>query len=216
MARSEGLGGVRATGKPARRRLHPDARRAELVDAAIRVLREAGPEACRVEDITEAAGTAKGNFYRYFPTWDDLRLAVRDQILDSYRAGLAQRYADLSAVDWWAALDDEIERFIDFQLDLGGLHEAVFHGPASMAHPSETHRSAASTVAFFLAAGIAEGAFAPLDAEATAPLFFDLLHGAADSIAGGMDRERVMSAIRQIVHRTLGPGSSGSGPWSPP
>jgi AcrR family transcriptional regulator len=189
-----------------RRRLHPDARRAELVESAVRVLRELGPEACRVEDITDAAGTAKGNFYRYFPTWDDLLVAVRDHILDSYRAELAQRYARVSAIDWWSVLDAEIDRFVDFQLDLKGLHQAIFHGPASAARPSETHRSAASTVALFLAAGIAEGAFTRLDVEATAPLFFDLLHSAADRIAAGMDRERVMAATRQIVHRTLKPG----------
>jgi AcrR family transcriptional regulator len=189
-----------------RRRLHPDARRAELIESAIRVLRELGPEVCRVEDITDAAGTAKGNFYRYFPGWDDLLVAVRDHILDSYRAELAQRCAGISATNWWTVLDAEIERFVDFQLDLKGLHQVIFHGPASAARPSETHRSAASTVALFLAAGVAEGACTPLDVEATAPILFDLLHGAADRIAAGMDRERVLGAIRHIVHRTLEPG----------
>jgi AcrR family transcriptional regulator len=206
----------RAARQSSRRRLSPAARRAELLDAAIGVLRSQGPEGCRVEDITNAAGTAKGNFYRYFPTWDDLLMAVRDRLLDSYRADLAQRYAGLSAVDWWAALDDEIRRFIDFQLGLGGLHQAVFHGPAAVTRPIETHRSAASTVAFFLTAGIADGAFAPVDVDATAPLLFDLLHSAADAIASGLDRDQGMAATLHIVHRTLEPDGPGTRPPAEP
>jgi AcrR family transcriptional regulator len=186
----------------ARRRLHPEARREELTDAAIGVLRKIGPEHCRVEDITDAAGTAKGNFYRYFASWEDLLLAVRDRILASYGDELARRYVH-DPTDWWAALDDEIERFVDFQLALGGLHQAIFHGPASVGREIRVGPSATSMVALFLVAGIDAGAFAPLDVEATAPLLFDVLHGAADSIAVGMDRERVLAAVRQIVHRTL-------------
>jgi AcrR family transcriptional regulator len=204
--------GPRAARKPSRRRLPPAARRAELLDAAIGVLRSQGPEGCRVEDITNAAGTAKGNFYRYFPTWDDLLIAVRDHLLDAYSTDLAERYTGLSTVDWWAVLDDEIRRFIDFQIGLGGLHQAIFHGPATATHPIETHRSAAATVAFLLTAGIAAGAFAPVDVDATAPLLFHLLHSAADAIASGLGRERGIAATLHIVHRTLEPGGPSTRP----
>jgi AcrR family transcriptional regulator len=162
-----------------------------------------------VEDITAEAGTAKGNFYRYFPTWDDLLLAVRDHVLDSYREDLARRYTDAGRLDWWTAADDEIDRFLDFQLSLGGLHQAIFHGPAAQAQPTEEHRSAVSMLAWFLAAGISAGAFASVDVEVAAPLIFDLLHGAADAIAAGMDDQRVRMATRHIVRRALEPDSSG-------
>jgi AcrR family transcriptional regulator len=201
-----------AARKPARRRLDRAARRAELLDAAIGVLRSRGPEGCRVEDITTAAGTAKGNFYRYFPAWEDLLAAVRDHLLDHYRADLTQRYADRPPANWWAALDEEVQRFIDFQLGLGGLHQAIFHGPAAMTRPIQPHRSAASTVALFLAAGIAAGAFAPVDVDATAPLLFDLLHGAADAIGSGTDPDRVIAATLHIVHRTLEPSGPDTAP----
>jgi AcrR family transcriptional regulator len=190
-------------GQAARRRLAPDARRREVLDAAIRVLRERGPAGCRVEDITAEAGTAKGNFYRYFPTWDDLLIAIRDHVLDAYRADLVRRYDMWSSVDWWTALDEEIQRFVDFQMDLGGLHDVIFHGPAATSRPADVHRSAAFTVGLFLNAGIAQGAFRAVDVDVTAPLLFDLLHGAADAVSAGMDRGRVLRATRQIVHRTL-------------
>jgi AcrR family transcriptional regulator len=191
-----------------RRRLSPESRRREILDAAVRVLRERGPGGCRVEDITAEARTAKGNFYRYFSTWDDLLVAVRDHVLDCYRDDLARRYAEQSRIEWWKAMDEEIDRFLDFQLGLGGLHEAIFHGPPAQAQPIDQHRSAASILAGFLTAGISEGAFAPVDVEAVAPLVFDVLHGAADAIASGMDDERVRRATRHIVHRALEPHPS--------
>jgi len=189
----------------ARRRLAPDDRRREVLDAAIRVLRDRGPGGCRVEDITAEARTAKGNFYRYFATWDDLLVAVRDHLLDAYREDLAQRYASVPQIELWETVDEEIDRFIAFQLDLGGLHEAVFHGPAAVERPVEKHRSAASMLAGLLTTGIADGVFAAVDIDTTAVLLFDVLHGAADAIASGMDREEVLRSARRIVHRTLGP-----------
>ena len=158
-----------------------------------------------MEDITTEAGTAKGNFYRYFPTWDDLLVAVRDHLLDSYADDLARRYSDLAAIDWWVAVDEEMERFIELQVSLGGLHDAVFHGPAAAARPIEQHRSARAMLARFLLAGIDGGAFAEVDVEPTATLLFEVLHGAFDAIVSGMDRLRVMDATRHVVHRTLRP-----------
>jgi len=169
----------------------------------MRVLRERGPGGCRVEDITAEAGTAKGNFYRYFPTWDDLLVAVRDHVVDSYGEELARRFVGLDPIDWSRAMDEEIDRFLDFQLGLGGLHQAIFHGPAAQARPVEEHRSAVSMLAWLVSAGISDGAFAPVDVEAVAPLIFELLHGAADAIASGLDDERVRRATHHIVRRTL-------------
>jgi AcrR family transcriptional regulator len=199
-----------APAPPGRRRLAPESRRLEILEAAVRVLRARGPAGCRVEDITTEAGTAKGNFYRYFPTWDDLLLAVRDHVLDSYREDLARRYANADRINWWTAADEEIDRFLDFQLSLGGLHQAIFHGPAAQARRIDEERSAVAMLAWFLTAGISAGAFGALDVEVIARLIFDVLHGAADAIAAGMDDQRVRMAIRHVVHRTLEPGLGGN------
>jgi AcrR family transcriptional regulator len=186
-----------------RRRLQPADRRRELLDAAVRVLRERGPDNCRVSDITAAAGTAKGNFYRYFPTWDDLLLAVRAHLIDRYGEEVRQRYAGRADIDWNAAIDEETDRFLSYQLGLAGLHEAAFHGPASRAEPRGTDPQTAALIAWFLRAGAAAGAFASTDVDATARLIFHLLHGAADEIAAGGDRQRIQQAVLTIIHRTL-------------
>jgi AcrR family transcriptional regulator len=51
---------------PARRRLQPDARRAELLRAGERVFAEKAFDDVSVEDIAEAAGVSKNLLYHYF------------------------------------------------------------------------------------------------------------------------------------------------------
>lgn len=174
------------------------------------MLKRRGPTECRVEDVTTEAGTAKGNFYRYFPTWDDLLLAVRDHLQDEYRQELESRYAERAVTDWWAALDEEIDRFLSYQLDLGPLHEVVFHGPAARRRPIDKRRSAGALVAWFIAGGIAGGAFTDVDVDATAALCFHLFHGAADEIASGKDEGQIRRATHQMIHRVLAPEALGA------
>ena len=189
---------------PVRRRLEPDERRKELLDAALEVLRQKGPPECRVADITTAAGTAKGNFYRYFDSFDDLLVGVRDHLLDRYRREVERRLeARGDAPDWWEVLDTEIDAFLDFQADLGPLHDVAFHSDAASSQPIEPDRSAGALIAAFLQAGIDDGSFAAVDVDATAALLFHVLHGAADQIAAGDDPERTREAARHLITSTL-------------
>jgi AcrR family transcriptional regulator len=204
-----GRHGGEASGR--RRRLAPDARRRELLDAAVEVLARLGPDECRVEDITTAAGTAKGNFYRYFATFDDLLVAVRDHLLDRYRREVEQRLAARTTLDWWTVLEEEVDAFLDFQVGSGRLHDAVFHSPATAATPADEHRSADTLIAELLRAGIADGAFAAVDIDPTAVLLFHVLHGAGDDIAAGRDRDRARNAALHIIRATLQPTSGRGG-----
>jgi AcrR family transcriptional regulator len=188
-----------------RRRLRPDVRRAELIDAALRVLRKNRGGASRVEDVTTAARAAKGTFYLYFPSWEDLLVALRDQILDDFGARLGARLREPGKVDWWTLLDELCEGFVDFVLELGGLHDAIFHGPIAQLRPIDDQRSATRRVSELLRAGIEGGAFTPVDIETAAPILFSVLHTTADSIAEGGDRDRFLQSMKGLLHRWLSP-----------
>jgi len=54
--------------------------RERLVDAAIAVIAERGPDAVSIEDFVAAAKVSRGTFYNYFPTIDDLIQAVVQRI----------------------------------------------------------------------------------------------------------------------------------------
>jgi len=69
------------TGTTKRERLR-QARRSELVDAALAVISAKGVVAATVDDIVTAANVAKGTFYLYFSTKDDVATAVADRLAD--------------------------------------------------------------------------------------------------------------------------------------
>lgn len=55
---------------------HPDVRRDEIMDAALRLCMDIGYEAMSIEQITTAVGVAKGTFYYHFPSKTALLIAL--------------------------------------------------------------------------------------------------------------------------------------------
>ena len=62
--------------------------RERLLDAAIVVIGDKGPDASSVEDFVAAADVSRGTFYNYFPTMEDLLRAVRRKLTDALMAVL--------------------------------------------------------------------------------------------------------------------------------
>ena len=62
--------------------------RERLLDAAIVIIGEKGPDASSVEDFVAAADVSRGTFYNYFPTMEDLLRAVRRKLTDALMAVL--------------------------------------------------------------------------------------------------------------------------------
>lgn len=75
----------------------PTERRTELLDAAERLFAERGVAGTTVADITSAAGVAKGSFYGYF--------ASRDELVEALNARLGD--------ELFAVLDDVLQALIE-------------------------------------------------------------------------------------------------------
>lgn len=185
-----------------RRRLTPEERRAELIDAAVRLLRSGREVSNWAQAVTAEADAAKGTFYVYFSSWDDMLVAVRERVLREY----VTRYRELAEspeqLDWWAVLDAECDAGIDFIAQPSGLHHAVFHSAAALAPPDEEPDITAA-IAAFLARGIAEGAFRAVDPRAAAAFLLAIVHAAADAIAAGDAPDRWRSAVRDLTRSWL-------------
>lgn len=69
-------------GVPGKRERNAHARRTSLLEAGERLGRQKGWSALSVEDITDAAGMAKGNFYHYFSSKEALRAALEARHFD--------------------------------------------------------------------------------------------------------------------------------------
>jgi AcrR family transcriptional regulator len=97
--------------------LHPDVRRKQLLDAAIRVFAKKGYGAASVTDIIEAAGVARGTFYFYFPGKKEIFLAV----VDDYRARLealvknvGESKLEISAENYRGRLQKNLRQWLEF------------------------------------------------------------------------------------------------------
>ncbi len=185
-----------------RRRLRPDARRIELLEAALQVLKDRGPIDARVEDVTAAAGAAKGTFYLYFSSWEDLLVAVRAHLLSNYVTEMKNRFPDEGLADWWSAFENECIHFIDFIDELGDLHKAVFHGPIAD-RPIDEALSSTRIIAAMLRQGIASGACRSVAVDPAARLVFSVMHTTADSIAQSGDRESHLAALFELLRAWL-------------
>jgi AcrR family transcriptional regulator len=64
-----------------RREANKRSKRQRLLHASLRLFREKGFENTTVAEITAAAGVAKGTFFNYFPTKEDVLLALGEQTL---------------------------------------------------------------------------------------------------------------------------------------
>jgi len=183
-----------------RRRLEPEARRQEILEAAESLLRTEGP-GVRIDDVVREAGVARGTFYLYFPTWDDLLDAVRARLFEAFDTTYPLPTEIERPVDWPAALDWLVGAFADFTIGLGGIHDAVFHSDFAQRRPGGD--DAVLRLSAIIRAGQEAGAFAAVDPEPTARLLFAAIHEATDAVASGQDRDRMLDALRHILRRTL-------------
>ena len=188
--------------KPLRRRLPPAARKLEIVEAAERLLQAHGSRV-RVEDVVREAGVAKGTFFVYFPTWDDLLETVRGRLVSEFDTANPLPTELDGPVDWPRLVDAQACAFIDFTLTRRGFGDAVFHSDFAERRPLADNGIARLTAV--IRAGQEAEAFGPVDPEPTARLLFAAIHEAADAIAGGADRAATLAALKSLLRRTLAP-----------
>ncbi|HEX2560929.1 helix-turn-helix domain-containing protein [Phenylobacterium sp.] len=188
--------------KPLRRRLSPQVRKLEIVEAAERLLQAHGSRV-RVEDVVREAGVAKGTFFLYFPSWDDLLETVRDRLVSEFDAAYPLPTEADGPIDWPALVEWQAGAFVDFTLSRRGLGEAVFHSDFAERRPLADHGIV--RLAAVIRAGQEAEAFGRVDPEPTARLLFAAIHEAADAVAAGADRDAMIAALNTLLRRTLAP-----------
>jgi TetR/AcrR family transcriptional repressor of nem operon len=203
----------------------PEERRNDLLDAGESLLVEKGIAATTLDDVTRRAKVAKGTFYLYFRSKDDLVLALQQRF--------ARRMADritaaVAEADTWADKLDACVRacFEDYRAQYD-LHDVLFHhvSEADRHHHDQDHdhddhdleAARSGLVGVFrdlLVAGIEAGAFQVDHPHLTAVLLYSAMHGAYDASCHGPQRpdERELVAVAQQLFRravALAPETAG-------
>jgi len=186
--------------KPVRRRLSPDARKLEIIEAAERLLQARGLQV-RVEDVVREAGAAKGTFFHYFPTWDDLLETIRDRLVSEFDAAHPLPSEVAGPVDWPTVIDQQAAAFVDFAAARQGIGQVLFHSDFAERRPAGDH--AIVRLAAVIRAGQEGDAFGPVDPEPTARLLYAAIDEAARAVAGGAERDPMVAALQTLLRRTL-------------
>jgi TetR/AcrR family transcriptional regulator, transcriptional repressor for nem operon len=188
----------------------PQQRRNDLLDAAQSLVVEKGVSATTLDDVTRRAGVAKGTFYLYFRSKDDLVAALQQRFSDrmAERVEAAARNADT----WAAKLDACVLACFEDYRETYELHDVLFHhggmGDRHMyddADPSPSRLVGA--IRELLAAGVEAGAYDVDDPELTAVLLFSAAHGGYESTCHAPhrpDEAALVAATQQLFRRAVG------------
>jgi AcrR family transcriptional regulator len=184
-----------------------DIRRAELLDAAIRVFARDGFDA-PVSAITEEAGVAKGTFYLYFKTRDDLLYALRDRFNEHLAAEITRLRPPTEAGSWVAFLERLVKRAIALQVENHQLHGIVRRAPHATGD-THTQDPIRERLRLLLAEGVVAGGLDIRDSGATADLVYEVLHAAGDQATEQPDRVAAITrAAQDLVVRGLARSSA--------
>ncbi len=189
------------------RRLTPERRRAQIIDAACECIAEHGLEKATVRAIAAACGVSIGTISYHFPTLDELIVeAVREASKRFTDEIIEQATSDTPALDRLHflldhALPDRPDSLSVWRLWLDYWGRAV-RDDSLAALQAERYNEMRSLVERVIRDGIERGEFAPVNASEVAIELVALLDGVGLEVAIGDDKmtvERARSILRSAV-----------------
>ena len=196
-----------AATKSAPRTKPPEQRRDELLHAARRLFLAQGVEPTTVEQITAAAGVAKGTFYLHFASKEDIRVALGErfaqELLAKIKAAIALRRDD----DWQGKLATWASACADGYLDAIELHDVLFYGPRAPTREGLVDNIVIDHLGELLRAGAGAGAWSIADPRSTAVFIFSGHHGVVDdaySKEKTVDRSSLARRLRRLCFAAVG------------
>jgi len=179
------------------------------MDAAETLFVRLGIKATGIDAIAAAAGVAKGTFYLYFTTKDDVVAALVARYAERYGLALSEAVAACDREDWSGKLAAWVDQAVGGLLAGGELAGAVFHQhpqPAS----NVLERAAAAPLAELLAGGNAAGAWQVGEPRMVATFIFAGLHGVIDDLlfsGAAVDAAQLHRTMRRLTAELVGLGA---------
>ncbi|WP_372070536.1 TetR/AcrR family transcriptional regulator (plasmid) [Tistrella mobilis] len=180
-------------------------RRDELMDAAESLFLRKGFAATSVGEIVAEADVAKGTFYLYFKTKDDVLDALRTRFIEGFceKLDLALAAGDR---DWSGRIDIWVRTCVNAWLDNVTRHDLVFHQHAPANREMKADNLVILRLATLLEQGAQAGAWTIDHPRMVAVMLFDALHGAVDdSLAAKtpLSRAQLIALITRFYRRAL-------------
>jgi AcrR family transcriptional regulator len=185
----------------------PEERRDDLMDSAQRLFLEQGVAATTVEQITTGADVAKGTFYLYFSSKEELLAALGDRFAEQHLLRVRAAVARVEQGEWTAKLRAWIKGCAMGYLDNIRLHDTVFYEASRPTRQGLVDNIVIDDLSRLLQAGTLAGAWSVGDAQLTAVFLFSGLHSAVDHAylrEKRINRSRLLGHLDQLFLRNVG------------
>jgi AcrR family transcriptional regulator len=181
-----------------------DDRRNLLLDAAVQVFRDQGDEAT-VSAIAIEAGIAKGSFYTYFRSKEELIVAMRERFVAEVMDRATAIFERVGHEDLLDLADEMVASLVDCDLEYRDVIKLI---GSTTANPelTEVNRKLQGIVEAGIRVGIAAGLFDVVDPWVTAGLLNHAIHGLVEEMIlldVEIDRAAVVAASQTLVRRAL-------------
>jgi AcrR family transcriptional regulator len=198
---------VRSVPKPRPRTKAPEERRDDLMNAAQRLFTEHGVASTTVDQITAHANVAKGTFYLYFSSKEDVVDALGDRFARQHLARIEAAIAAREGDDWKTRLRTWAAASAAFYLDSIRLHDVLFYGTRPATREGLVDNIVIDHLAGLLQSGVAAGAWTMDDCRSTAVFIFSGLHGVVDDAflkEKRINRNRLVQKVERLCLRAAG------------
>lgn len=196
--------------KPSRPRTKPpEERREELMNAAQALFLEHGVGPTTIEQITIGADVAKGTFYLYFASKEDILAALADRFAQDLLVKV--RAASSAPTDWRGKLVSWCSACAAGYLDSIRLHDILFYGSRPASREGLVDNTVIDDLTALFQAGADGGAWQVEAPRFTAVFLFSGLHAVVDdafSKEKQVDRDRLLRRVEEICLQTVGPAVS--------
>ena len=183
-------------------------KRTALLDAAEAVLVEQGLTGATIDQITARAGVAKGTFYLYFRSKDEVVGALQQRLWDgliNLTAEAAQRMSGED--DWWLVADAFLETVVDYDIEHREWHRMVAQGwNVPLGADVGQEQQMIDLLAASIRDGVDKGWFDVEDIEMTATLLYRAVEGTTHQCCLAdtpVDRDRLVAALKWFIRRVL-------------
>lgn len=184
----------------------PEERRDELVNAAQRLFLKQGVGPTTIEQITTGAGVAKGTFYLYYSSKEDILAELRERFAQQLLLSIEAAVDAKPKEDWRGRLAAWARSGIAGYLDSIRLHDVIFYESRPRTHEGLVDNVIIDHLFGLLQAGVEAGAWSIDEPRFTAVFLFSGLHGVVDAYAKEkrLNRSRLAHRFERVCFRTVG------------
>jgi len=184
-----------------------EVRRDEILQAAAALFIAKGVGPTTIDEITTSAEVAKGTFYLYFSSKEDLVAALRERFVEGFCARVRTAIDTSPEGDWNARLRSWVHAGVAAYLDDYKLHDVVFHDYRPDQRRMKGDNPVVVDLSALLECGSDAGIWSFEDPRLTAIVLFQGLHGAVDEAieTGNRDGNELAAKLSALFLKMLRP-----------